>query len=225
MGGLGGGIELFGAGRRGAWRRRVARRGLSAALAGVAVLGCVAVARTPEGGPRSTVVVAVRDLPAGHRLGPADLVAQDRPSGFAPTRPLRGLAEAAGRRLAGPLTAGEVLTAGRLVGPGLLDGRSDEVRAVHVAVADPGAMSMVRPGDTVDLVAATGRMVAAAVTVLAVSGGSDPGAGGLSGLAAGGGGLVAAVTAEQARTLASAPPDDLGGSAVTVVLRGGSSLR
>lgn len=218
-------MELFGAGRRGAWRRRIVRRGLSAALAGVAVLGCVALARTPEGGPRSTVVVAVRDLPAGHQLGAADLVVQDRPSGFAPTRPLGGLAEAAGRRLAGPVTAGEVLTAGRLVGPGLLDGRSDDVRALHVAVADPGAVAMVRPGDTIDLVAANGQTVAAAVTVLAVSGGSELGDGGLPGLVAGGGGLVAAVTAEQARGLASAPPDELGGSAVTVVLRGGPSLR
>jgi len=222
---LGGGIELLGAGRRGAWRRRVVRRWLSAALAGVAVLGCVAVARTPEGGPRSTVVVAAQDLPAGHELRPADLVAQDRPSGFAPARPLRDPAAVAGRRLAGPVTAGEVLTAGRLVGRGVLDGRPGDERAVHVPVADPGALAMLRPGDTVDLLAPTGETVAAAVTVLAVAGGSDAGAGGLAGLGAGEGGLVAAVTADQARRLASAPPDELGGTAVTVVLRGGSSLR
>ncbi len=198
---------------------------LSAALAGTAVLGCVAVARTPEGGPRSTVVVAARDLPAGHELGPADLVVQDRPSGFAPARPLRDAGGLSGRRLAGPVTAGEVLTAGRLVGPGLLDGRAGDVRAVHVPVADPGALAMVQPGDTVDLVASSGETVASAVTVLTVVSGAEAGAVGLSGLAAGDGGVVAAVTAEQARRLASAPPDELGASAVTVVLRSAPSLR
>ena len=225
MRGLGGGARLLGEGRRGAWRRRVLRRGLSAGLAGAAVLGSVAVARTPEGGPRVSVLVAARDLPAGHEVGPADVVAQSRPAGFAPSAPLREVGAVSGRRLAGPVGAGEVLTSGRLVGPGLLDGQSPGTRAVHVPVADPGALGMVQPGDTVDLVAPTGETVAAAVTVLAVVNGSEGRAGGFTGLPAAGGGVVAAVTAEQTRRLASAPPDELGGSAVTVVLRSGSSLR
>jgi len=172
-----------------------------------------------------TVVVAARDLPAGHEVGPADVVAQSRPAGFAPSTPLREVGAVAGRRLAGPVGAGEVLTAARLVGPGLLDGQSPAARAVHVPVADPGGLAMVQPGDTVDLVSSTGETVTAAATVLAVVSGSETGAGGFSGLPAGGGGVVAAVAPEQARRLASAPPDELGGSAVTVVLRSGSSLR
>lgn len=214
----------MGDGRRGAWRRRVLRRTLSAALAGVAVLGCLAVARTPEGGPRVTVLVAARDLPAGHVVGPADLVEQRRPSGYAPSAPLTKLGDVSGRRLAGPVRAGEVLTDGRLVGPGLLDGQPPGTRAMHVPVADPGALAMVQPGDTVDLVAATGEPLATAVTVLSVAAGSEAASGGFTGVAAGDSGVVAAVAPEQARRLASAPPDELGGSAVTVVLRGDSSL-
>ena len=213
---------LLGAGRRGAWRRRVLRRALSAALAGVAVLGCVAVARTPEGGPRTAVVVAARDLPAGQVLRPGDLAVQERPAGFAPARALHGPDEASGRRLAGPVTAGEVLTAGRLLGPGLLDGRDDGARAVHVPVADQGALAMTRAGDTVDLVASTGAVLASAVTVLSVDRPSQ--SGGLAGVTGSGGGLVAAVDDRQAARLAGAPPDAVGGAGVTVVLRATPSL-
>jgi Flp pilus assembly protein CpaB len=203
----------------------VARRILSATLAGAAVVGCLAIARTPEGGPRVTVLVAARDLPTGHELRPTDLVVQSRPSGYAPSTPLPAGGEVSGRQLAAPVGAGEVLTAARLVGAGLLDGQPAGTRAVHVPVADPGALAMVRPGDTVDLVASTGDTVAAAVTVLTVDAGSGAGAGGFTGLAGGVGGLVAAVTPDQARRLAGAPPDELGGSSVTVVLRASPSLR
>ena len=214
---------LLGAGRRGAWRRRVLRRAVSAVLAGVAVLGCVAVARTPEGGPRAAVVVAARDLPAGHLLRPADVVVQQRPTGFAPARAAHDPGEVSGGRLAGPVTTGEVLTSGRLLGPGLLDGREDGARAVHVPVADQGALAMLRAGDTVDLVASAGQLLASAVTVLSVDPPSE--SGGFTGVTGAGGGLVAAVDEQQAARLASAPPDAVGGRGVTVVLRSSSSIR
>jgi pilus assembly protein CpaB len=222
--GLGGGVRLLGEGRRGAWRRRVVRRGLSAALAGVAVLGGVAVARTPEGGPHVTVLVATRDLPAGHEVGASDLEVQHRPSGFAPATPLQHAGRATGLRLAGPVGAGEVLTAARVVGSGLLDGQPAGTRAVHVPVTDPGALAMVQAGDSVDLVASTGQTLAREVTVLSVGSASADGAGGLSGMAGAGGGIVAAVDGEQVARLASAPPDAVGGAGVTVVLRGSPSL-
>ncbi|SES45896.1 Flp pilus assembly protein CpaB [Pedococcus cremeus] len=196
---------------------------MSAVLAGAAVLGCVAVARTPEGGPRTAVVVAARDLPAGHLLRPGDLVAQQRPAGFAPGRPVHDPGEVSGRRLAAPVTAGEVLTAGRVLGPGLLDGRDDGARAVHVPVADAGALAMVGAGDTVDLLASTGEVLASAVTVLSVD--TPSGSGGLTGVPGTGGGIVAAVDDRQAARLASAPPDAVGGAGLVVVLRGSPSLR
>jgi Flp pilus assembly protein CpaB len=200
----------------------VLRRVLSAVLAGAAVLGCVAVARTPEGGPRTAVVVAAHDLPAGHLLGPVDVVVQQRPTGFAPARSMRTAGELSGHRLAGPVTAGEVLTPGRLLGPGLLHGRDDGARAVHVPVADPGALAMVGAGDTVDLVASTGEVLAGAVTVLSVDAPSERG--GLTGVTGAGGGLVAAVDERQAARLAGAPPDAVGAAGVTVVLHAAPSL-
>lgn len=217
--------RLFGSGRRGAWRRRVARRLLSAALAAAAVLGCVAVARTPEGGAQARVLVAVRDLPTGHLLGASDVVEQSRPMGFAPAHALRRTGSVTGQRLAGPVGAGEVLTAGRLLGPGLLAGRPAGEVAMHVAVTDPGAADMVRPGDRVDLLSADGDAVVRDVTVLAVTGGAQDSPSRLAVRPGSGAGLVVAVASDEAGRIASAPPDALGGAALTVVLRSAGSLR
>lgn len=225
---LGGATErLFGAGRRGLWRRRVARRLVSAALAAAAVLGCVGVARAPEGGPRATVVVAVRNLSAGHTLGPGDVVEQSRPAGFAPAQPLRAADQVSGRRLAGPVSAGEVLTQGRLLGRGLLAGRPAEEVAVHVAVADPGALAMLRPGDEIDLLlAATGDVVASAATVLALSSTDGDSSGvGLGAHSLTQDGVVLAVSPTVAARIATVPPDTLGGASLSVVLRHSDWLR
>ena len=214
---------LFGRGRRGQWRRAVARRVTASLLAGGAVLGTVALARTPAGGPLVPVVIAARDLPAGRELQPADLLEQRRPRAYAPS----GSASAAalvGGRLSGPVAAGEVLTTTRVAGAGLLAGRPDDEVAVHVPLADPGALAMVRAGDRVDVLAGTGQTVAASVLVLAVRGadaGTSLSSGGVGGsLGADGGGLVLAVTAAVAGRIASAPRDEIGGSSLTVVLRG-----
>jgi Flp pilus assembly protein CpaB len=198
---------------------------MSAALAAAAALGCVAVARTPEGGARVRVLVAVRDLPAGHQLGPADVVQQSRPAGFAPAHPLGGAGSLTGQRLAGPVGAGEVLTPGRVVGPGLLGGRPPDEVAMHVAVADPGAAGMVRPGDRVDLLSPTGNVLVRDVTVLAVPDTAEDSPSGLATAPGSGAGLVVAVASDEAGRIASAPPDELGGAALTVVLRHGGSLR
>lgn len=216
--------RLFGSGRRGAWRRRVARRLLSAALAAAAVLGCVAVARTPEGGAQARVLVAVRDLPTGHQLAAVDVVEQSRPMGFAPAHALRRTGSVTGQRLAGPVGAGEVLTAARLLGPGLLAGRPAGEVAMHVAVADPGAVGMVRPGDRVDLLSADGDAVVRDVTVLAVPRGAEDSPSGLAVTPGSGAGLVVGVASGEAGRIAGAPPDALGVAALTVVLRSAESL-
>jgi Flp pilus assembly protein CpaB len=231
MGRLGGGTlarrrtSLLGEGRRGTWRRQVARRCLSAVLAGAAVLGSVAVARAPEGGAQARVLVAVRDLPTGHQLVAADVVEQARPIGFAPARALTRTGSVTGRRLAGPVSAGEVLTAGRLLGAGLLASRPDGEVAMHVAVADPGAAGLVRPGDRVDLLSADGAAVVRDVTVLAVPLGAEDSPSSRALGPGSGAGLVVAVASEEAGRIASAPPDAVGVAALTVVLRGDGSLR
>jgi hypothetical protein len=203
-----------GGGRRGRWRRRVARRLLAAVLAATAVVGGVAVARTPEGGPSVTVLLAARDLPAGHLVGAADLVGQRRPRDYAPAAAPMEATDAVGRHLAGPVLAGEVVTPGRLLGPGLLAGRPAGDVALHVPVAGPGVSGLVSPGDRVDLVAATGAAVARGATVLAVPPG-DPSSPA----------LVVAVTEDEAGRIAGAPGDETGLALLTVVLRHAESLR
>ena len=213
--------RVFGPGRRGLWRRLVARRLLAAGLAAAAVSGGLASARTPEGGPRVPVLVAVRSLPAGHEVRAADVAVQHRPARYAPTgAALQTTAEAVGRRLAGPLAAGEAVTSGRLLGPGLLVGRPAGEVAAHVA-ADPAAVSMVRPGDRVDVLSAAGVTVVRGAVVLAVPPADAPSTGGL-GVAAGpaaAGGLVLAVSAAVAAEMARQPRDELGGAGLTVTLR------
>lgn len=217
-GGLG---ALFGSGRRGQWRRAVARRVTASLLAGGAVLGTVALARTPEGGPLVPVVVAARDLPAGRELAQADLLEQRRPRAYAPSGS-ESAAALVGRRLSGPVAAGEVLTTPRIAGAGLLVGRPADEVAVHVPLADPGAVAMVRAGDHVDVLAGTGETVAASALVLAVRG-ADAGTGLSGGVGASlgdeGGGLVLAVAAAVAGRIASAPRNEIGGSSLTVVVR------
>lgn len=199
----------------------MARRVTASLLAGGAVLGTVALARTPEGGPLVPVVVAARDLPAGRELAPADLLEQRRPRAYAPTGS-ESAAALVGRRLSGAVAAGEVLTNPRVAGAGLLVGRPADEVAVHVPLADPGAVAMVRAGDRVDVLAGTGETVAASALVLAVRG-ADAGTGLSGGVGASlgdeGGGLVLAVAAAVAGRIASAPRDEIGGSSLTVVVR------
>ena len=213
------GNRVFGTGRRGAWRRDVARRVVAAGLAAGAVLGCLAVARAPEGGETVAVVVAARSLPAGHQLAPGDLVVQERPAAYAPTGPLSSSADLLDRRLAGPVQQGEGLTRARVLGAGLLDGRPPSEVAAHVTVSDPGAAAMVQSGDEVDVLSSTGEVLARGAVVLAVDPGAEA-AGALGPtLTPAGSGLVVAVTPEVAVRLAAAPADETGSRAVTVALR------
>ena len=220
------GERVFGGGRRGLWRRAVTRRLLAAGLAAGTVLGCLAVARTPDGGPRVDVVVAARGLPAGHELEAADLVVASRPADYAPGGAPSSASSLVGRRLAGPVTAGEVMTDGRVVGAGLLAGRPANEVAAHVSVADRAALAMVRAGVSVDIITGTGATVAHSATVLAVGPAASTGAGGLAAVAGlPEAGLVVAVTPDVASRLAGAARDEAGGAALSVVVRHSASLR
>ncbi|MBD8870698.1 SAF domain-containing protein [Nocardioides donggukensis] len=147
------------------------RRRLLAALclAGAVLTGLRTVAPAPPETVR--VLTAARDLPAGTVLAPEHLAE----SGFAEgTAPEGGTsrAEAVGRTLAAPLRRGEPLTDVRLVGPGLLEGYPGLV-AAPVPVPDGAAVSLLRVGDRVDLLAADPRggetlTLAAAAPVVAL---------------------------------------------------------
>lgn len=118
-------------------------------------LGSAAGARRAPGraaDPRSLpVVVAARDLPAGHVLTPKDL----RTARWPPTqRPADAHADPRRlehRRLAGPVSAREPITSGRLLGHDLAAGLPAGLVATPVAVADPHAAELVHAGNRVDL--------------------------------------------------------------------------
>ena len=154
--------------RRRAWRRVQARRALAAVLAGLAwwvALGILA----PDPPPGMTVLVAAGPLPAGHVLGPQDLLRRTYSPDAVPRAAIRDDRSLVGRHLASPLDAGELLTTTRVGASALLAGQASGTRAVHVPVADPGALARLGPGDRVDVVAvADGSVVVGAAVVLAI---------------------------------------------------------
>lgn len=179
----------------------VRRRALSGVAAAVAVLlGLQAAA--PEPDPTALVVAATRDLPAGTVIGAGDVAVRALPPDAVPAGALVDAAALLGRTSTGPVREGEVLTDVRVVSGTLLEGYPGRV-AAPVRIADAGAVSLLRVGDTVDVVAADpqGRREAvtvaerAAVVALPRAPGSALATGGL---------LVLAVTDDTARALAAA---------------------
>lgn len=174
------------------WHRRLLAAGLAAAAV---ALGIEAVSPAP---PESVEVpVAARDLDGGVTIAAADLTTASYAPGTAPEG-LVDAHDAVGRVLAAPVRAGEPMTDRRFVGPDLLDGWGEELVATPVRVADAGATTLVRPGDRINLLAASAdgmtatRVVATGVPVLTVSA-TDDGA-----LAEGALLVVGATTAEAA---------------------------
>ena len=117
------------------------RRALAAALLITAGVLAIAGRQGPLAG--TTVVAIVRDLPAGSKLGSADLTTVVLAS--VPDGALRAPPEALGQLLSAPVRRGEVLTDVRLVsaaGPGPGPGRV----AVPIRPADPGTVDLLSPG-------------------------------------------------------------------------------
>ena len=140
-------------------RRRLGRHRRTVAallLAASAVAGLTALA--PARPATTGVVVAAHDLPAGQRLRPADLVVVELPVGVRPDGTATSVAALSGRTVAAALRRGEPVTDVRLVGPGLLMGSHGMV-AAPVRLADAEAAALVRPGDVVDVYAASGDAV------------------------------------------------------------------
>ncbi|QVT81604.1 hypothetical protein ENKNEFLB_04015 [Nocardioides aquaticus] len=170
--------------RRTARRVLLARRRLlAAALTGLAVLAAVR-AVTPAPVPTAGVVVAAHDLPAGATIGTDDVevrtvAATLVPPGTGPPDP----GSVVGRVVAGPVGAGELLAATRLVGADLAAAGPGRT-TLPVRLADAAAVDLLEVGDRVDLVAAdlqggpdaSGSTVATGVDVLAVPAPEAPGA-------------------------------------------------
>lgn len=109
------------------------------------------------------VLVAARDLPAGHTLQAEDLARRDVPSAFVPAGSLddASLDQALGRQLLISLGAGEPISIAQLAA---VDGRSlaarlqAGTRAMTVPVDDISSQAgLIRPGDRIDLLLAEER--------------------------------------------------------------------
>lgn len=188
---------------------RTRRRRLAVAVALALAVGLTVQALRPSPPAGIPVVVVRHDLPAGHRLTPADVVRRAVVRDDVPAAAARDPTDVTGRRVALPMRAGEVVTDVRLLGPGLLSAYGPDAVAVPVRIPDAAAVRLLRPGDRIDVLAADAdsaqdpaagaRPVAVDVPVLTVPP-PDPDAGGSSE----GGLVVVATTAPGAQTLAAA---------------------
>jgi pilus assembly protein CpaB len=161
-------------------------------LAAAVVSGLVAVA--PRQPHLATLVVAAHDLGAGRILGSSDLAYAQVPAAARPDGALADSAVLVGRSVASAVRRGEPITDLRLVGPGLLVG-SRGVVAAPVRLADAATAGLVRPGDLVD--------------VLAASGSAAPDGSGYAGVGSGADATpTARLVAEAARVLAVPPLPD-----------------
>lgn len=150
-------------------------------LAGITVLLALSALR-PAPAQTTSAPVAVHDLAAGQILTASDIELRDVPSATHASLPLLPFDELLGRPLVGPVAAGEVVTATRVLTPSLLD-ELNETRpgdnpyvASPIRLSDPAQARLVQVGERVDVLAASGsahdpqaaRIVAVDVPVLSV---------------------------------------------------------
>lgn len=152
------------------------RRALATALTVLAVLAAVRAAQADDTG--SPLLVASRDLDSGHVLTSADLIEVSIPTAARPSHVLSA-DDAAGRRVAGPLRAGEPLTDRRVIDPRDLSGYGDDAALTMVRLDDPTIAAGLRVGDVVDVVAtdldeqAGARVVATGASIALLPRGDD----------------------------------------------------
>jgi Flp pilus assembly protein CpaB len=157
------------------WSRTLLARRIAAA--GLVVLAGVAALRPNPDGERAQVVVAARDLSPGAALTADDLRLEKRLAPTIPDGSQSDIDTIVGSTLAGPTRRGEVLTDVRLLGRRLAESAAGpDARIVPVHPVDGAVADLVRPGDVVDIVAAsetssqsTAKVVATGAIVVLVS--------------------------------------------------------
>ena len=136
------------------WSRTLLARRIAAA--GLVVLAGVAALRPNPDGERTQVVVAAHDLSPGAALTADDLRLEKRLVPTIPDGAQSDIDTVVGSTLAGPARRGEVLTDVRLLGRRLAESAAGpDARIVPVHPVDSALMDLVRPGDVVDVVAAS----------------------------------------------------------------------
>lgn len=135
---------------RTALARRIAA-GLLVLLAGASAL------RPDPAHVQRRVVVAVRDLGPGKTLTVEDVTLQARPVATLPDGAQTALTGLLGATLAGPARRGEVLTDTRVLGSRLVGlSAGPDARVVPLHLAESAVLDLLRAGDVVDVVGATG---------------------------------------------------------------------
>jgi Flp pilus assembly protein CpaB len=136
------------------WARKVlARRIAAAALVGLAAI----VALRPNSDEDSRqVVVAAHDLSPGAALAVDDVRLEKLSAATLPDGSQADIGAVVGSTLAGPARRGEVITDVRLLGSRLAKSAAGpDARIVPLHPADSALVDMVRPGDVVDVLAAS----------------------------------------------------------------------
>lgn len=125
------------------------RRGLAALAAALATVAILAALR-PAPPLTVDVVVAAKDLPAGHRLSATDVELGRFPSDLIPRHAVTDPDIAIGETLAAPITRNSALTRASTVSVGLTPGPGELL--VPVRIADGSVLGLVHVGDRVTLV-------------------------------------------------------------------------
>ncbi|WP_343601170.1 SAF domain-containing protein [Mycobacterium sp.] len=155
-------------------RTMLARR---CAAAGLVVLAGVAAVRSNPSGDTADVVVAAHDLHPGTALSPDDVRLEKRLAATIPDGSRTDVLAVVGSTVAGPARRGEILTDVRLLGRRLAESAAGpDARIVPLHPSDGALVDLVRPGDVVDVVAASDtdaqprtRVVATDAVVVLVS--------------------------------------------------------
>ena len=126
------------------------RRLLAAVFTALAVLTALtALRQQPNGTP---MLVARHDLRSGHVLSASDLRTTTVPPSARPAHAL-GRGAAIGRRVAGPMRAGEAITDYRVLQDDALSGYADDAVLTTIRVDRADGLTGLHVGDRVDIIA------------------------------------------------------------------------
>jgi Flp pilus assembly protein CpaB len=136
------------------WSRTYAARRIAAGA--LVILAAVIAMRSDPHGDRTEIVVATHDLASGVELTANDVRLETRTAATVPDGAQSDVDAVVGATLAGPARHGEVLTDVRVLGPRLAESvAGPDARIVPLPLADSAVLDLVRPGDVVDVLAAS----------------------------------------------------------------------
>lgn len=156
------------------WTRTVLARRFAAG--GLVVLAAIAALRPDPDDERIHAVVAARDLSPGNALTVDDVRVETLSAATVPHGVQSDIEAVVGATLSGPVRRGEALTDVRLLTPRLAEAAAGPTaRIVPLSLDESAVLDLIRPGDVVDVLAASAesdarpRIVATDAIVVLVS--------------------------------------------------------